>query len=173
MTFKDHSSTYLARWFEFCSAAWVVLALAGWTVSAQAAPTESERFAIRDCIEQAAERYRLSPVLLLAIAQQESGLNPRAINRNSNGSTDMGVMQINNLWLPTLQRHGIQARDLWEPCTNIMVGAWILRNNFQRWGETLTGLGAYNASNQDKRLKYAVHVLKRVQMLQPLTEPRM
>ena len=153
--------------------AMLLLGLVGWTAPAKAAPTESERFAIRDCIEQAAERYRLSPVLLLAIAQQESGLNPRAINRNTNGSTDMGVMQINNLWLPTLQRQGIEARDLWEPCTNIMVGAWILRNNFQRWGETLTGLGAYNASSQDKRLKYAVHVLKRVQQLQPSTEPRM
>jgi soluble lytic murein transglycosylase-like protein len=151
----------------------VLLVLTALTTPVSATTTAFERVAIRDCIEQAAARYRLSPVLLLAIAQQESGLNPRAINRNTNGSTDMGVMQINTLWLPTLQRHGIEAPDLWEPCTNIMVGAWILRNNFQRWGETLTGLGAYNASSQDKRLRYAVRLLKRVQQLQPAHEPRM
>ena len=151
----------------------VLLVLTALTTPVSATTTAFERVAIRDCIEQTAERYRLSPVLLLAIAQQESGLNPRAINRNTNGSTDMGVMQINTLWLPTLQRHGIDVRDLWEPCTNIMVGAWILRNNFQRWGETLTGLGAYNASSQEKRLRYAVRLLKRVQQLQPAHEPRM
>lgn len=162
----SYTSRTLAWWLV------VMLVMAGCTGQAMAKTIEQERVAIRDCIEQAAARYRLSPVLLLAIAQQESGLNPRAINRNTNGSTDMGLMQINTMWLPTLQRHGIQAHDLWEPCTNVMVGAWILRNNFQRWGETLTGLGAYNASSQDKRMQYAVRVLKRVQQLHPTPMPK-
>ncbi len=36
--------------------------------------------------------------LLRSIAEAESGLNPAAINRNSNGTYDFGVMQINSSW---------------------------------------------------------------------------
>src|SRR4051812_45901669 len=70
------------------------------------------------CWEAAAQRYQLEASLLYAIAATESGLNPRAENRNTNGSVDVGLMQINSTWLPTLARHGIHADDLWQPCIN-------------------------------------------------------
>ncbi len=43
-----------------------------------------------DCIDDAAIYHRLSPSLLRAIARQESGMRPSAINRNTNGSEDIG-----------------------------------------------------------------------------------
>src|SRR5690606_11932510 len=69
----------------------------------------------QDCWEDAASRYQVSSALLYAIARTESGLNPKAIGRNTNGSRDIGLMQINSAWLPTLASHGIGARDLCEP----------------------------------------------------------
>ena len=107
------------------------------------------------CWDDAAQRYQVSSALLYAIARTESGLNPLAIGRNGNGSRDIGLMQINSAWLPTLASHGITERELFEPCTNIEVGAWILAGNVSRLGYTWDAVGAYNAANPALRRAYA------------------
>ncbi|WP_067271074.1 lytic transglycosylase domain-containing protein [Mitsuaria sp. 7] len=123
-----------------------------------AVPTDVTRF--DRCFVLAGERYGVSPLLLKAIARQESGLNPAAVNRNTNGSTDIGLMQINSSWLPTLARHGVKEGDLNVPCANILVGAWILGSNFRSMGRTVDALGAYNARDPVKRQAYARQVLR-------------
>jgi soluble lytic murein transglycosylase-like protein len=110
------------------------------------------------CWEDAASRYQLSSALLYAIARTESGLNPQATGRNTNGSRDIGLMQINSAWLPTLASHGIGERDLYEPCTNIHVGAWILAGNVSRLGYTWEAVGAYNAASPAMRRNYVEKV---------------
>jgi soluble lytic murein transglycosylase-like protein len=110
------------------------------------------------CWDDAAMRYQVSSALLYAIARTESALNPLAIGRNPNGSRDIGLMQINSAWLPTLATHGIGERDLLEPCTSIHVGAWILAGNVSRLGYTWEAVGAYNAANPALRRAYAEKV---------------
>ncbi|MBI4294450.1 MAG: lytic transglycosylase domain-containing protein [Betaproteobacteria bacterium] len=105
------------------------------------------------CWDDAATRYQVNSTLLHAIARTESGLNPVAIGRNPNGSRDIGLMQINSAWLSTLATYGINERELFEPCTNIHVGAWILSHNFYRLGYTWDAVGAYNAASP--RLRHA------------------
>jgi len=114
------------------------------------------------CVDLAAQRYGVSPQLLHAIAQQESGGRSHVVHTNPNGSRDIGLMQINSNWLPTLRRYGIREVDLYDPCVSVLVGAWILSHNFARHGYTLQGLGAYNASTPWKRERYAKQVLKRL-----------
>lgn len=106
------------------------------------------------CWDDAATRYQVNSALLHAIARTESGLNPLAIGRNPNGSHDIGLMQINSAWLSTLATYGISERDLFEPCTNIHVGAWILAYNFYRIGYTWDAVGAYNSVNPRSRRTY-------------------
>ena len=91
----------------------------GWTVAISLIATSPAHA----CWEQAAERYGVSPELLYAIARTESGLDPRAVGHNRNGSRDIGLMQINSAWLPRLSALGIAERDLFDPCTSIHVGA--------------------------------------------------
>ena len=110
------------------------------------------------CWEEAATRYQVNSNLLHAIARTESGLNPLAIGRNRNGSRDIGIMQINSRWLPTLATYGIAEHDLFEPCTNIHIGAWILAGNIYRLGYTWDAVGAYNASRPDLRRAYVEKV---------------
>ena len=123
------------------------------------------------CWEQAAERYGVSAELLYAIARTESGLNPRAVSHNRNGSRDIGLMQINSAWLPRLSALGITERDLLNPCTSIHVGAWILAGNVQRLGYTWEAVGAYNATSPTLRRTYAERVYRHVAAIGTAPKP--
>jgi soluble lytic murein transglycosylase-like protein len=115
------------------------------------------------CWEEAATRYQMNSCLLRAIAHTESGLNPLAVGRNRNGSRDIGLMQINSAWLPTLAAYGITEGHLFEPCTNIHVGAWILAGNIYRLGYTWEAVGAYNAAIPALRRTYINRVRRHLQ----------
>ncbi len=93
------------------------------------------------CFKQAGETYRISPELLCAIARVESGLNPSAINQNTNGSYDYGLMQINSSWKKSL---GGRWQRLSDPCYNVMVGSWILRQCMNRYGYSWDGVACYH-----------------------------
>jgi soluble lytic murein transglycosylase-like protein len=107
------------------------------------------------CFDEAAARYGLPVSLLQAISRVESGGRANAINRNSNGSYDIGHMQINSGWLPLLKRHGIEERTLYDACTNTHVGAWILAHAVAKQGYNWDAIGAYNAVSPEKRRRYA------------------
>lgn len=107
------------------------------------------------CFEEAGAIYGVSPQLLWAIAKVESNFNASAVNRNANGSHDVGLMQINSWWV----ERGLLTPTLWralgDPCTNVKVGAWILAQCFQRYGLSWEAVGCYNATSPEKRAKYA------------------
>lgn len=128
-------------------------------------------FPAQACWDDAAQRYQVSSALLYAIARTESDLNPLAVGRNGNGSRDIGLMQINSAWLPTLASHGINERELFEPCTNIEVGAWILAGNVSRLGYTWDAVGAYNAQNPALRRAYAEKVRRHLPAATPAPAP--
>ena len=111
-----------------------------------------------DCLDDAAAYYRLDPHLVRAIAWHESGMRPTAVNRNTDGSVDIGLMQINSSWLPSLARYGITRAHLFDACVNAYVGSWILSRNIQQLGLTWDAVGAYNAKSPAKRLIYAQKV---------------
>jgi soluble lytic murein transglycosylase-like protein len=126
---------------------------------------------VEACWEQAAHRYGVSAQLLYAIARVESGMNPAAVNRSHRartGSYDIGLMQVNSSHLPTLARYGIREADLYNPCTNIHIGAWLLADAFSRHGITWDAVGAYNAACTElkgaacstARAKYAQRVYR-------------
>lgn len=107
------------------------------------------------CFDEAAKRYNVPVEVLHAISHVESRGHPTAVNRNRDGSYDIGHMQINSRWLPQLKRYGIEEHHLYDPCTNTHVGAWILAQNFYRMGYNWDAIGAYNAVSKDKRAIYA------------------
>jgi hypothetical protein len=97
------------------------------------------------CWKEASDMYGIPVEVLIVIAQNESSLNPKARNTsNKNGTYDIGLMQINSAWLPTLKKFGISEDTLNDPCVNLKVGAWVLANNAKVFGWNWTAIGAYN-----------------------------
>ncbi len=107
------------------------------------------------CFKEAGQRYQLSPWLLWAIAKAESRFDPTAINHNRNGTVDVGLMQINSLWTEQL---GETWASLHDPCTNVMVGAWILNQCIQDYGYTWNAVGCYHSRTPERRDAYALKI---------------
>lgn len=110
------------------------------------------------CIKNAAEYHDVDPQLLRAILVVESRLNPKAVNRNRNGSRDIGLAQINSVHLPALQVHGIQEDHLLDACINTYVGAWLLRKQIVKHGLNWYGIAAYHSTTPEKNYRYQVLV---------------
>jgi soluble lytic murein transglycosylase-like protein len=111
------------------------------------------------CWDRAGLAYGVDPWLLFSIAKVESEFRSNVINWNKNKSVDIGMMQINSMWLPTLKSFGISVNDLFEPCTSVFVGAWIVAQNIRKFGYNMDGIGAYNSpTNKVIRRNYAKKV---------------
>ena len=122
------------------------------------------------CWGRAGQVHGIEPELLQAIADVESQQRPDAMNKNADGSRDIGLMQINSWHLPRLHAQGItEQRLLDEPCLSVEVGASVLAGFISRYGYNWTAVGAYNAGNapdrQKARLRYAQKVWTRYQVL--------
>lgn len=104
------------------------------------------------CFDEAGQKYGVSPWVLWAIANIESSFDPVAVNRNKNGSVDVGLMQINSCWADQL---GSTWNALFDPCTNVMTGAWVLRQCVNQYGNTWQAVGCYHSRTPSRRDAYA------------------
>lgn len=100
--------------------------------------------------------YNIPPILLLAIAKHESGLNKNAVNKNKNGSIDYGLMQINSCHLPKLKSMGYDKNNLFNPEINIKFGSIILKRCINLVGFNYKALNCYNGKIKNNRYNIAV-----------------
>lgn len=111
-----------------------------------------------DCYEQAGAYQGVNPLVLRAVAWHESKGNPQAVNRNADGSIDVGEAQINSVHFGTLARAGIPSRALTDPCVNIYVAAWLLKQKMVKYGNTWRAIGAYHSESPRERDAYARNI---------------
>ena len=112
-----------------------------------------------DCFDEAANYQKVNPLILRAIAWQESHNRAAAVHKNANGSTDYGVMQINSVHLPVLAQYGISRRTLMQPCKNVYIAAWHLRQQMNKYGNTWAAVGAYHSETPALRDEYARQIV--------------
>lgn len=119
-----------------------------------------------DCVQLTADRFGLPVSIIQAILKVEGGRVGQAV-RNSNGTEDLGPMQINTVWLPRLAEYGVTRRQLQhDRCVNILVGTWILASQLQAAKEMegpaqrrlWWGIGAYHSRTPQHNVKYALKV---------------
>lgn len=102
------------------------------------------------CLMLAAQTYSVPPAVLVGIYQVEGGQVGQAVG-NTNGSYDLGPMQINTVWIPDLaNRWGVSeatakkwVRD--DPCTNMGVAAWIFKNHYDETGSLSQAIAHYHS----------------------------
>ena len=120
------------------------------------------------CFEEAGAQYGINPQILRAIAKVESNFNPRAINYNTNGTYDFGLMQINSIWAPTIGKE--RWNSLGDPCSNAKTGAWILSMCMEKYGYTWKAIGCYNSQTPEKRDRYSKMVFDQLQRVKPVAQ---
>jgi soluble lytic murein transglycosylase-like protein len=114
-------------------------------------------------VEKASLKYGIPKEILMAIISIESGFNPRAYNKNKDGTEDRGLMQVNyqhNLSL--MKEYGItDPEQLYDPELNVEIGARILYENYKKFGNWVMAIKAYNGLKADN-WDYVRKVLSKV-----------
>ena len=107
------------------------------SVTIESVDPVDKRHAYDDIIAEAADKYRLDPLMIRAVMQAESAFN--AMARSPVGA--MGLMQL----MPAVAAE-LGADDPWDPRQNIMAGARHLRQLLNSHnGNVKLALASYNA----------------------------
>lgn len=116
------------------------------------------------CLTMASQHYQIPANVLLGIMHVEGGKLGQQV-RNTNGTYDLGPMQINTLWTKVLAKEwGVPRstahrliRD--DACTNINVAAWIFRRNLNEAGSMYKAIAWYNSRTPHIGHRYRAKVL--------------
>lgn len=118
----------------------VFMMLPAMEVSAQSEQILSDEI-IGYC-DEIGERYCIAPELLMAIAERESTGNPLAVNGGC-----IGLLQISERWhLDRMERLGVD--DLFDPYSNILVGADYLMELAEKHGDVALVLSIYHGESK-------------------------
>ncbi len=116
------------------------------------------------CMLAASASYNVPQPVLYAIMLAEDGRMGQ-ISANSNGSYDLGIMQINSLWLPELAKHWDMSQTevayalVNDVCTNFNVASWILKKKIaEADGSLINGIAYYHSRTPHLGRKYALRV---------------
>ena len=142
------------------------------SVSAPAQVPQTAQMRRTNCFADAAERYGVNESLLRAIAKVESNYDPQAVHYDTDGTHDVGIMQINSSHFDRLRQFNITEDTLFNrPCTNVAVGAQILAGFIKQFGLTWRAVGAYGAGSSPRkesaRVAYAGLVSRALHKLYP------
>lgn len=121
-------------------------------------------------------KFGIPKALAMAIARQESGMHPFAVNvagqslghasaaeglrtaqqaMSRGQSFDVGLMQINSRWI---RKYSIPLHLLFDPGSNVYVGCWILKQEIDRHGMTWKAVGRYHSPTNARADAYAMRI---------------
>jgi hypothetical protein len=123
------------------------------------------------CMAFIAQLNHLPPRVLPSIQAVEGGA-PGVVHHNTDGSDDLGVMQINTRWLPALSGYfglpaaTVRVRLLAMPCVNIAAAGAVLRLYLnEAKGDLMTAIGDYHSHTVPLNRQYQSQVLRSATLL--------
>ena len=118
------------------------------------------------CMALVAQLYGLPPRVLPSIQAVEGGA-PGVVSRNANGSEDLGVMQVNSIWIGPLSRYTgldggtMRERLIARPCFNVAAAGAILRLYLDgAGGDLMRAVGDYHSHTPLLHDAYAAKVVR-------------
>lgn len=103
------------------------------------------------CMVATASFYHLPPRVLPSIHVVEGGY-VGSVSPNRDGSADLGVMQVNTLWIPAIARiidmpqETVRSRLVWDYCFNIAAAGAIMRTYLiEAHGDLMRAVGDYHS----------------------------
>ncbi len=117
------------------------------------------------CVMRIAQHHEVPTNILLAIASVEGGKNGIAM-RNTNGTYDLGHMQINtSTYDKEIKKYGISREELqWNGCKNVDIAAYLIKKRISErskqdfWTKVAnyhSRTPFFNAIYKDKVQRYA------------------
>jgi hypothetical protein len=112
------------------------------------------------CSISAAQSFGLPPSVVLAVAQIEGG-RPGLARRNTNGTYDLGPMQLNTAWLAELRPYGVDPRwALGGGCYPYQLAAWRIHAHVVRdGGEYWTRVANYHSRTPAQNRPYRAQLV--------------
>lgn len=117
------------------------------------------------CMVAAAAFYHLPPRVLPSIQAVEGG-RIGMIHPNSNGTADLGLMQVNTTWIKPIARYAhmpsgtVAVRLIDDGCFNVYVAAVIMRVYLNEvHGNLMAAIGHYHSHTPALSLAYQERVL--------------
>ncbi|BAI73732.1 lytic transglycosylase (plasmid) [Azospirillum sp. B510] len=154
-----------------------ILALATALQTAAAMPAQAEpapkgiAAVPSQCLDMAAVEWQVPADALRLILAVEQGV-PGACSVNRNGTKDCGPGQINSIWFPVIAAgrvppEVIQQALTVDPCYNIRVTAWILRQEIDKvgWENFWTAVGNYHSRTPEFHARYLRRVIEAAKAL--------
>lgn len=126
---------------------------------------------IATCLMMAAQTYNVPPAVMLGIMRVEGGRVGQAVGPNKNGTYDLGPMQINTLWAKKLSSHWNVSYETAfrmikdDPCVNVSVAAWILRQRLNESGNLTLAIAHYHSKTPKFGYVYARKVIGAIKQM--------
>jgi soluble lytic murein transglycosylase-like protein len=122
------------------------------TLRAQFRVSAADALAIAQAVLTEANRYSMSPVLLLSVMAVESGFDPRAVSALG----ARGLMQV----LPSAHPHAFaDLKELDDPAINVRIGSSILRGYLDAsGGDVDAALWRYSGGGKGYARRVALHM---------------
>lgn len=114
------------------------------------------------CSIAAAVKYAVPANIVLAVAENEAG-KPGQWTRNSNGTHDVGPMQLNTVYLQDLAKYGIAASDVAAAgCYAFDLATWRLRQHIKNdSGDLWTRAANYHSRTMRYNMVYRADLRRR------------
>ena len=136
-----------------------VITMALYTTPAFSKSSNEEELRIAACILQASLGHPWLEKTLWGLRDQEAGWVGAEV-RNSNGSHDLGPLQINSWWTPRIAtlvgRSPVQVRHWlrFDPCFNAEAARWIFLSALRSTGNYWKAIGVYHSPTTWRQRHY-------------------
>ncbi|MCW2318615.1 hypothetical protein M2322_004184 [Rhodoblastus acidophilus] len=127
---------------------------------------------VEACLKAAAGAHHVPAGVLVLLLQVERG-RLGAVSKNTNGTVDIGPMQVNEIWVGKIAQRWRTTKDAAylalrdNFCANVEAGAWILRQALDEAPDNLwDGVAIFHSHNPVHKRAYLKSVYEQAMRLQ-------